>query len=129
MELPMFKTEGKRFLDKWVVSKNRGTPKWMVKIMENPIKMDDLGVPLFLETPKAVLGFVLEHLEPVKHHLEHFLLKCLFQSSKSIDSRSGGWENHKGPWVQRSMETMRFMKLPWAMSHKVQNGRNWKPIL
>ena len=26
------------------VSKNRGTPKWMVKIMENPIKVDDLGV-------------------------------------------------------------------------------------
>ena len=25
------------------VSKNRGTPKWMVKIRENPIKMDDLG--------------------------------------------------------------------------------------
>ena len=33
------------------VSKNRGTPKWMVKIMENPIKMDDLGGnPLFSET-------------------------------------------------------------------------------
>ena len=32
------------------VSKNKGTPKWMVKIMENPIRMDDLGVPLFLET-------------------------------------------------------------------------------
>ena len=33
------------------VSKNRDTPKWMVKIMENPIKMDDLGdPPLFLET-------------------------------------------------------------------------------
>ena len=26
-------------------------PKWMVKIMENPIKIDDLGVPLFLEIP------------------------------------------------------------------------------
>ena len=25
------------------VSKNSGTPKWMVKIMEIPIKMDDLG--------------------------------------------------------------------------------------
>ena len=25
------------------VSENRGTPKWMVKIMDNPIKMDDLG--------------------------------------------------------------------------------------
>ncbi len=33
------------------VSKNSGTPKWMVKIMENPIEMDDSGVPLFLETP------------------------------------------------------------------------------
>ena len=33
------------------VSKNRATPKWMVKIMENPIKMDDLGEnPLFSET-------------------------------------------------------------------------------
>ena len=28
-----------------------GPPKWMVKIMENPIKIDDLGVPVFLETP------------------------------------------------------------------------------
>ena len=25
------------------VSKNKGTPKWMVKIMENPIKTDSLG--------------------------------------------------------------------------------------
>ena len=31
------------------VSKNSGTPKWMV-YNGNPIKMDDLGVPLFLET-------------------------------------------------------------------------------
>ena len=30
------------------VSKNSATPKWMVKIMETPIKMDDLVVPLFL---------------------------------------------------------------------------------
>ena len=33
----------------WVFPKNRGgPPKWMVKIMENPIiKMDDFGVPSF----------------------------------------------------------------------------------
>ena len=35
----------------WVFPKIRVfPPKWMVKIMENPIKMDDLEVPLFLET-------------------------------------------------------------------------------
>ena len=35
------------------VSKTRGTPKWMVKIMENPIKMDDLGgkKPYFWKHP------------------------------------------------------------------------------
>ena len=37
-------------------TKNRGVypPKWMVYFMENPIKMDDLGVFLFLETPILV---------------------------------------------------------------------------
>ena len=35
------------------VSKSRGTPKWMV-FRENPIKMDDLEVPLFLETPISI---------------------------------------------------------------------------
>ena len=34
------------------VSKNRGTPKWMV-YNGNFIKMDDVEVPLFLETSKC----------------------------------------------------------------------------
>ena len=33
------------------VSKNKGIPKMDGFYMENPIKMDDLGVPLFSETP------------------------------------------------------------------------------
>ena len=37
------------------VSKNGGTPNWMVKIMENPIKIHDLGggvnTPIFGSTP------------------------------------------------------------------------------
>ena len=34
-----------------VVSKNSGTPKWITYIMENPIKMDDLGYPYFRKHP------------------------------------------------------------------------------
>ena len=41
------------------VSKNRGTPNLMAKIMENPIKMDDLGVPLFSETPIYIYIYAL----------------------------------------------------------------------
>ena len=33
------------------VSTNRGTPKWMVYNGKPYEQMDDLGVPLFLETP------------------------------------------------------------------------------
>ena len=38
------------------VSKNSGTPKWMV-YNGNPIKMDDLGVPLFSETSNCCVNF------------------------------------------------------------------------
>ena len=39
----------------WVFPKIGGKPpKWMVKIMENPIKMDDLGVPPFSETSISI---------------------------------------------------------------------------
>ena len=37
-----------------IVSKNRGTPKWIDGLFsKSPLKMDDLGVPLFLETPTS----------------------------------------------------------------------------
>jgi len=40
---PVPKRSGDAQVFVWVVSKNWGTPKWMVKIMENAIKMDDFG--------------------------------------------------------------------------------------
>ena len=40
------------------VSENSGTPKWMVKIMENPIRMDDLGgKPTIFGNPHIDLGW------------------------------------------------------------------------
>ena len=33
------------------VSIDGGTQKWLVFVRENPTKMDDLGVPPFMETP------------------------------------------------------------------------------
>ena len=44
------------------VSKNKGTPKWMVNMMENPMnKWMIWGVALFLETPiyDHIMYFVL----------------------------------------------------------------------
>ena len=62
---------------RWCQPQNGGTPKWMVKMMENPIKMDDLGVPLFSETPKSQ---------------DQFYFKCcsLFQRSTVIKKIGSG---------------------------------------
>ena len=52
-----------------------GPPKWMVKIIENPIKMDDLGVPLFfkrsyLSRPEICVSKVKDHRLQVTKKIE-----------------------------------------------------------
>ena len=51
----------------WVFPKIGGKPpKWMVKIMEKPIKMDDLGgPPLFFETPIYRYTYTRQNLGPL----------------------------------------------------------------
>ena len=49
-----------RVYDDMEVSINGDTPKWMV-YKGNPIKMDDLGVPPFMETPTSSISLWHEH--------------------------------------------------------------------
>ena len=67
---------GEKYMD---VSKNRGTSKWMVKIMENPSKMDDLGgnTPIFGNTHMLFIvfaqrSFSLEDCFGIKWHEYNF---------------------------------------------------------
>ena len=64
------------------VSKNRGTPKWMVYNGKPYEQMDDLGVPLFLETPIYLvvswMGFARLHLQV------HFLQLHLIQNHSRV---------------------------------------------
>ena len=61
------------------VSKNRGTPKRFVKIMENPVNMDDLGgcFPPFLETSMFLMPFVASDFRKV-------ILRCTDLPSEEI---------------------------------------------
>ncbi len=43
------------------VSKTRGIPKWMVYNGKPYEQMDDLGVPLVLETPISVHSLIVQH--------------------------------------------------------------------
>ena len=92
------------------VAKNRGKPpKWMVKIMESPIKIHDLGVPLFLETP--IYEHMIKFMQPaclelvfasshigytVRFSLSIAATTCGTQLlNKDVDSTVVGWSIQK----------------------------------
>ena len=95
------------------VSKNRGTPKWMVKIMENPIKMDDLG------GKPTIFGNTQIHLESICGFFTWFpwpiCLRFLCNSSmSSMLTRAGRWAippNYHGAAI-RNWRNHYFCPLP-----------------
>ena len=57
------KTANGKCIDIGRFQKLENTPKWMVKIMEKPIKVDDLGVPaVFSEPPHIGMNTIQLHL-------------------------------------------------------------------
>ena len=82
------------------VSKNRGTPKWMVKIMENPMKIDDLGgfPPIFGNTLYITGQFLIPTFTANFHDGQQGLvtkldkLDCLPRVSHSVDVYEKHWQ-------------------------------------
>ena len=83
----------------------------MVKIMENPIKMDDLGVSLFLETPICISWY--EHL-----NLRRFVL-WLQTTQNSLRDRVDFLEKlmgesadkHSQAWFDSTCITSRLLRM------------------
>ena len=71
------------------VSKNRGkTPKWMVKIMENPIKMDDLGVPYFWKHPYGNWETWYSPIHPIHLRILPWIWRKLMADSRAGEFKS-----------------------------------------
>ena len=68
----------------WVFPKIRVfPPKWMVKIMENPIKMDDLGGTPILETPIYI--YITYKIELLRLKIYSFSMLDTYQGSVLVD--------------------------------------------
>ena len=87
-------------------------------ILENPTKIDDFGVPLFLETPIYLLGFA--------------TVQCLEKGPKHILPNHDGWLDHGGvhPMKNRSSPMGSNEPVPSITEQKQIQATDhvgWKP--
>ena len=85
---------------RWMFPKIGGKPpKWMVYFMENTIKMDDLGVPLFLETPRYLTLWVPpDFIQPIHWLLVRLFGRWLLTHGLRVASCGKIESNSKVPW-------------------------------
>ena len=62
-----------------------GTPKWMV-YRENPIKMNDFGVPIFQETPISISINLIQLISYIPPPLLIVFVSTLFTPLKTVTS-------------------------------------------
>ena len=115
------------------VSKNRGTPKWMVKIQENPIKMDDLGgKPTILGTSPYVFNLNLSSsFVGCAGGLRLPFLRCLvreFSGPASLvgcqacgpERVDGMWEDPVESAIDLALQTAKPYKIPPKLTETVR---------
>ena len=61
-------------------------------IMENPIRMDDLGIPLFLETPKWIVGWSLNKSHGKMPNMNQHDLSCFHVRVSHHEGETNGKE-------------------------------------